>query len=125
MRPGVRRYQNQYKYVFKGGSSERTSVAKAVLPAPLGPASRKTGGVDVAAALRYKKVCTKMGRSMAMRSVRMIAWGVGEKAAVSQLSSSCHAMALSKKKSPSVRKRDEKDFLVVVEYIEAMRLRCC
>jgi hypothetical protein len=62
------------------------------LPAPLGPTSKKVGTVDVAAAWRYKKLCRRMGRSSAMRSVMLMVVRLGEKAAVSQLSLSCHAI---------------------------------
>lgn len=70
-----------------------TKVVKAVFPPPLGPTSRNVGRLVVAAAFLYKKLCRRIGKTSAMRNVRMIVVGFGASAAVSQLSSSCHAIA--------------------------------
>jgi hypothetical protein len=48
--------------------------------------------VDAAADL-YKKLCTSIGRMSATASVMRMVERFGENAAVSQLSSSCHAMS--------------------------------
>jgi len=72
---------------------EHTSVVNAVFPPPLGPTSRKVGSVAVAAAFLYRKLCSSTGSPRATINVMMMVVRFGEKAAVSQLSSSYHAMA--------------------------------
>lgn len=66
---------------------------KAVFPAPLGPTSKKVGRLVDAAAFLYKKLCSSIGRTSATRNVMMMVLRFGERAAVSQLSSSYHAIA--------------------------------
>jgi len=70
----------------------RTSVAKAVFPPPLGPTSRKVGRVVPTAACRYRKECNSIGKTNATTRVTRMVVRLGEKAAVSQLSWSYHAM---------------------------------
>lgn len=83
--------------VFSGGGHEtgrHTSVVKAVLPAPLGPTSRNVGSAaDEVAAWRYRNECSRMGSSRATARVSRMVDGLGDRAWVSQLSSSCQAMA--------------------------------
>jgi hypothetical protein len=76
-------------------------VVNAVFPPPLGPTRRKVGRLVAAAAFRYKKLCSRIGRPIATRKVIRIVLGFGESAAVSQLSSSYHAMAFQKKTAES------------------------
>jgi hypothetical protein len=70
----------------------RTKVVNAVFPLPLGPTSRKVGIFVVAAACLYRKLCSSIGSPSATRTVMMMVVRLGENAAVSQLSSSYHAM---------------------------------
>ena len=72
----------------------RTNVVNAVFPLPLGPSSRKVGRLVDAAACLYSKACSSMGRPNETITVMMMVVRFGENAAVSQLSSSYHAMAL-------------------------------
>jgi hypothetical protein len=52
------------------------------------------GRLVAAAAFLYRKLCIKIGRTIAMvRVIRMVEM-LGDRAAVSQLSLSCHAMAV-------------------------------
>jgi hypothetical protein len=72
----------------------RTKVVNAVFPLPLGPTSRKVGRLVDAAACLYSNVCSSIGRPNATTMVMRMVVRFGENAAVSQLSSSYHAMAL-------------------------------
>jgi hypothetical protein len=66
----------------------------AVFPLPLGPTSRKVGRLVDAAACLYRRLCSNIGSPSATRMVMRMVVRFGENAAVSQLSSSYHAMAL-------------------------------
>ena len=64
------------------------------MPPPLGPASRKVGSaVDEVAAWRYRNECSRTGSSSATARVTRMVDSLGDRAWVSQLSSSCQAMA--------------------------------
>jgi hypothetical protein len=78
--------------VFQERPKERTNVVNAVFPPPLGPTSKKVGRFVDAAVFWYRKVCSSIGRTRATTIVTRMVLRLGEKAAVSQLSSSCHAM---------------------------------
>lgn len=83
-------------YVIARGFREmgcRTRVVKAVFPPPLGPTSKKVGRLVDAAAFLYRKLCSSIGNVSTMRKVMMMVVRFGERAAVSQLSSSYQAIA--------------------------------
>ena len=82
----VRRYK---AHCFRGLV---TNVVKAVFPLPLGPTSNKVGCCAAAAAFLYRMVCIIIGRPIATMKVMSMVRGFGEKAAVSQLSWSYHAI---------------------------------
>lgn len=71
-------------------------MVNAVFPPPLGPTRRKVGRFVDAAAFRYKKLCSSIGRPIATMKVIRMVLRFGERAAVSQLSSSYHGMTLQK-----------------------------
>jgi hypothetical protein len=78
------------------GECKHTNVVNAVFPLPLGPTSRNVGRLVDAAAFRYNKVCSSIGSPIATIRVMKMVVRLGENAAVSQLSSSCHAISLQK-----------------------------
>jgi hypothetical protein len=87
----------------------RTKVAKAVFPLPLGPMSRNVGSFVASPACLYKRLCSSIGSTSATTSVMRMVLRLGENAAVSQLSLSCHAMLQFGEKGVSGTKSRRRD----------------
>lgn len=80
---------------FLRGENILTKLIKLVFPAPIGPTINIRGKpplLPVAATDRYSQKWTRRGNTIATTRVNAIVAGVGENAAVAQLSASYHAI---------------------------------